>query len=119
MTILASDVEERVEEELARMTDRRLAAALQRHLVPPRPCQLRWDYGPEEAYPGLVVAEFRESRTGIAFSEFGFGPASPWVLVNLDDLGFGMDSESFDRLEGAFRSSMAWDEPPPPGDEVD
>lgn len=119
MTVSAAEVRQRVGEELSRIGDLRLAAALQRHLVAPRSCQLAWDYGPVESYPGFVVAEFPRSGTGIAFSEFGFGPGAPWVLVRLDALGFGMDSESFSRLEDAFRSSRAWGEPAPPGHQVE
>lgn len=115
----ASAVAVRVSQELARIEDRRLAAELERRLVPPRPCSLEWDYGHEDSYPGFMVAEFPEKRTGIAFSEYGFGPSFPWIVVLLDRPGFGMDSSSFKWLEGAFRESGAWDEPPPPGYEVE
>ena len=95
-----------------------MAAALQGYRIAPRPCRLRWDYGPEESYPAFVVAEFSESGTGIAYSEYGFGPSVPWILIDLEAMAFGMDSESFLRIEDAFRSSCAWTEPPPPGYEV-
>ena len=102
--------------ELGGIEDARVAAALQGFLVPPRACRLAWDYGAVGAsYPGFVVAAFPESRTGIAYSEHGFGPSFPWVLIWLERPGFGMDSNAFSRLEEAFRSSMAWDEPPPRG----
>jgi hypothetical protein len=45
--------------------------------------------------------------------------SNPWGLVWLGRLGYGMNSGWFAALEGAFRESMAWDEPPPPGYEVD
>jgi len=70
-------------------------------------------------YPGLVIAEFAESGIDIAFSEYGFGPSSPWILIFLDRPGFGMDSSAYARLDGAFRKSMAWNEPPPSGYEVE
>ncbi len=69
--------------------------------------------------PGFVIAEFAESGTGIAFSDYGFGPSAPWILIFLDRPGFGMDSSAYARLEGAFRESMAWDEPSPSGYEVE
>ncbi|HZI10747.1 MAG TPA: hypothetical protein VE153_10195 [Myxococcus sp.] len=119
MALDEAGVSARVAEELAGMTDARLVTALRGYLVPPRRCELAWDYGPPEGYPGFVVAEFPESGTGIAFSEHGFGPRHPWVLSFLERPGFGMDSGAFARLEGAFRDSMAWDEPPPPGYEVE
>lgn len=74
---------------------------------------------PEPQNPGFIVAEFRESGTGIAFSEYGSGPSEPWVLLLIDRPGYGMDSEWFARLEDAFRSSMAWSEPAPAGYEVE
>ncbi len=106
---------------LAKIADGKLASALRLHLIEPRRCLLEWDYGhphdefPEPRYPGFVVAEFVESGTGIAYSEYGFGPASPWGLIWVERPGYGMDSGWYASLEGAFRESMAWDEAPPPG----
>jgi hypothetical protein len=114
-----SAVAARVDAELARIEDTRLAETLRGYLVPPRRCTLEWDYGPPDSYPGFVVAEFPESQTGIAFSEHGFGPKNPWVLIFLEWPGFGMDASAFSKLEDAFRSSMAWDEPHPPDYEVE
>ena len=108
-----SIVAARVEEELARIADGKLAGALAKILVPPRRCSLAWDYGGAPSYPGFVVAEHPESGTGIAYSEHGFGPASPWGLIWLTHPGFGMDCGWFATLEGAFRESNAWDELPP------
>ena len=108
-----------VKEELVRIADKELAAALAKILVPPRRGLLEWDYGGEPNYPGFVVAEHHASGTGLAFSEHGFGPASPWGLIFLAHPGFGMDSGWYTTLEGAFRESMAWDQPPPVGYEAD
>ena len=74
----------RVGEAMMGIQEARLAAALTRCLVPPRACLLEWDYGhpheefPEARYPAFIVAEFPESGTGIAYSEYGFGPNYPW-----------------------------------------
>ena len=119
MAITEAEVAAKVAAELATMTDAKLVAALRGYLVPPRQSELLWDYGPPDSYPGFIVAEFPESGSGIAYSEHGFGPGHPWVLIGLDTPGFGMDSGAFAKLEGAFRDSMAWDEPPPPGYEVE
>jgi hypothetical protein len=125
MTNEKAAVTAEVETEMARIADERLATELRSYLVEPRPCLLPWDYGhphpefPEPSYPAFIVAEFPESGTGIAFSRYGFGPAQPWGLVWLDRLGYGMDSGWYARLEGAFRESMAWSEPAPPGYEVE
>jgi len=73
----------------------------------------------EPQYPAFIVAEFPDSGTGIAYSEYGFGPTYPWGLVWLERLGYGDDAGWFGSLEAAFRESMAWDEPAPPGYEVE
>jgi len=64
-----------------------------------------------------TVIEHRESNTGIAFCNQGFGPAYPWGLVFLsgEHMSIGMDSGWFISLEQAMRDSMAWDEPNPEG----
>lgn len=114
-----------VKAEMARIADERLAAALRNHLIEPRACVLPSDYGhphpefSEPSYPGFIVAEFPESGTGIAYWRYGFGPSQPWGLVWLQGLGYGMDCNWYARLEAAFRESMAWSEPPPPGYEVE
>jgi hypothetical protein len=112
-------------EELAKISDEKLKRTLNELWVAPRACLLDWDYGhphtefSEPRYPGFIVAEFPESGTGIAFSEYGSGPTYPWVLLWLKRPGYGMDSQWFASLEAAFRESMAWDEPAPPGYEVE
>lgn len=109
----------RVADEVAKIHNGRLVERLKGYLVRPRVCMLDWDYGDEPHYPGFIVAEFPESGTGIAYSEYGFGPEYVWGVVGLEHPGFGMDSGWFVTLEAAFRESMAWSEPPPPGYEVD
>src|SRR5689334_14348041 len=115
----------RVEDALRAFSEPRVAAALTRLLIPPRACLLDWDYGhphrefPAPRYPAFIVAEFPESGTGIAYSEYGFGPGCPWGLIFLDRLGYGMDCGWYVKLEDAFRESMAWNEEPPPGYELD
>jgi hypothetical protein len=119
MPLDTAAVAARVAEELAHIADKRVGSALGRYVIRPRACSLQWDYGPAEQYPGFVIAEFHESETGIAYSDFGFGPSQPWILIDLRRPGFGMDSGAFTKLEGAFRESMAWNEAPPPGYEVE
>jgi hypothetical protein len=114
-----------VGEQLARISDEKLKRALNDYLIAPRACLIDWDYGhphtefPEPRYPGFIVAEFRESGTGIAFSQYESGSMYPWVPIGLARPGYGMDSGCFASLEAAFRDSMAWDEPAPPGYEVE
>lgn len=120
-----STVRSLVSEEMTKISDEKLKRALNDYLMAPRACLLDWDYGhihtefPEPRYPSFIVAEFPESGTGIAYSEYGFGPRYPWGLIWLKQLRYGMDSGWFASLEAAFRESMAWDEPAPPGYEVE
>jgi hypothetical protein len=110
---------------LAKIADHRVAGALKRYLVPPRACLLEWDYGhvhPEFAeprYPGFIVAEFPGDQTCLAYSQYGFGRHHPWGLIPMDRPRYGMDAGWYATIEDAFRASRAWDEPPPPGYEVD
>jgi hypothetical protein len=118
-------VSARVIEELTKISDEKMKRAINKYLVAPRACLLDWDYGhphpqfPEPRYPGFIVAEFPESETGIAFSEYGSGPGYPWMLIGLKRLGYGTDGSWFISLEAAFRASIACDLPSPPGYEVE
>ena len=117
MAIDEAAVANRVTAELERIAQPVVAVALRRHLVSPRRCFLRWDYGhphPEFAeprYPGFLVVADTKTDTGIAFSEYGSGPSHPWVLSFLKEPGYGMDSAWFGTLEEAFLDSPLWDEP--------
>src|SRR5262249_725698 len=113
MPMDASGVAERVTQELGQLGDQRVASALRKYVNTPRAYGLDWDYGPESQYPGFIVAEMPEWNAGIAYSDYGFGPAAPWILIFLDRPGFGMDSSAFTSLEGAFRDSFAWTDPSP------
>ncbi|CAG0933531.1 hypothetical protein TFLX_03094 [Thermoflexales bacterium] len=71
-----------------------------------------------QTYPCWIVLEHKESNTGIAYCDYGFGPKDPWGLVFLSGDSMGMDSGWFSSLEDAFRESMAREGPNPPGYEV-
>ena len=114
-------VRERVNAELARISDGHLISRIKDLLVDPYPVIRDWDYGyPGEAYECWTVLENRESNTGIAFCERGFGPADPWGLVFLTGLNMniGMDCSWYSNLEDALRESRAWDRPNPSPHEV-
>lgn len=113
-----AEVQRFVEDELAGMQDRTLRERLSQLLVDPYPVEREWDYGADgQKFTCWTVAEHRESNTGIAFCSQGFGPASPWGLAFLSGphMSIGMDCGWYQSLENAFRESMAWDEPVPPG----
>ena len=111
-----------VEEELARISDPALVAAIRRLLVTPYAVDRDWDYGgPDVKYTCWTVLEHTPSNTAIAYCESGFGPAHPWGVVFLsgEHMNIGMDSAWYASLEDAMRESQAWDQPNPPGYEVD
>ena len=107
------EVEALVRAELTKISDQEVLEALTPLLVLPYRVDRKWDYGPDgQTHPCWTVLEHRESNTGIAYCENGFGPKVPWGLVFLsgDYMSIGMDCNWFPSLEDAFRDSMAWDE---------
>jgi hypothetical protein len=116
-----STIDRFVDDELARISDPVVVAAIRRLLVPPYAVEREWDYGrPGEKYPCWTILEHPPSNTGIAYCDKGFGPSHPWGLVFLSGtyMSIGMDCAWYATLEGAMRESMAWDRPNPPGYEV-
>ena len=101
-----SKICELIEAELAAVGDMRVMDHIRSQLVDPIPCKLLWDYGePRQSFPGWVVLSGTVSAIGIAYTEFGFGPESPWGLVNLrssPNLDMGMDSGWFKRFVDAY-----------------
>jgi hypothetical protein len=114
----AADVRSVVEAEIATITQRDLVSRIRELLVPIR-CEYRaWDYGkPDDEYPCWIFAEHSDSNTAFAWTEYGFGPSSPWGLLFIrgEHISMGMDSGWFVSLEDLFRESMAWDGTNPPG----
>ena len=105
----AGDIDALVAEQIARISQPDLVQAIRRLLVPAR-CEHRpWDYGARhQTYPCWVVVEHRPSNTAIAYSEWGFGPSSPWGLLFLSGphLSMGMDSQWFVSLEEIGRAHV-------------
>ena len=111
MALSSERVRALVDAELSRITDAKLAARIRELLVPPRPVEREWDYGPPgQTYTCWTVLEDPDSNSGIAYCEEGFGPTFPWGLVFLtgEYLSIGMDAGWFDTLEEAMLNSMAW-----------
>ena len=117
----SADIQVFVEAEIARISQPELVPRIRELLVSIRPELRDWDYGaPGERYPCWIFAEHRESNTAFAYSEYGFGPNSPWGLLSIDGehMSMGMDCGWFTSLEDQFRGSMAWEGRNPPGYEV-
>lgn len=81
-------------------------AKLLGYLIPPEQHLRDWEYGASgERYPCWTVAKDLVTDAAIVYSVHGHGASSPWGLVFLSDLCFGMDSGWFLRLEEAFVDS--------------
>jgi hypothetical protein len=100
------EVAEIVARELAAIADPVVREALRVRLRPPERHLRDWDYGADgQQFPCWTVVSDPASDTAIVYSQHGFGPESPWGLVPLSRLWFGMDSGWFLRLEDAFVES--------------
>lgn len=117
MSIDAKALTATVELELTQVSDARVTAQVHKLLVEPTITMRRWDYGREgEKYPCWTVLRHPSSNTGIAYSEHGFGPRSPWGLVFLEGdesrTSIGMDCSWYTTfLQAFFESAAATDLP--------
>jgi len=117
MNKTADDIGPIIEREIAKISEQDLIALIRKLAVPLRCEQRGWDYGkPNEEYPCWIFAEHPESNTAFAYTEYGFGPSSPWGLLSINGryMSMGMDSGWFVSLEDLFRESMAWEGSNPP-----
>jgi hypothetical protein len=98
-----------IEDELASVSDARVIAHVRGMLVEPYALQCGWDHGePGQQYPCWVV--LTDGYPAIAYSEYGFGPRSPWGLLCApvgERQSVGMDSGWFTTFLDAFFESMA------------
>jgi hypothetical protein len=107
--VTAAEVEQLVDHELSRISDRALQNRIAELRVPAYAVMREWDYGPHDlVYPCWTVIEDPRANVGIAYCEAGFGPQDPWGLVFLSGphMSIGMDSAWFDSLEEAVRQSL-------------
>ena len=116
MAVSASSITDLLEAELLALANPRVVEHICGLLVTPRVEMRGWDYGePDQQFPCWIVLEHPASNTGIAYSEFGFGPSSPWGLLFLTGakhMSMGMDSAWFDYLMEAYFESKASSELP-------
>jgi hypothetical protein len=107
----ALEVASLVDAEVSRIVEADLRRMIEQLRIPPRLEERPWAYGSVGAtFPCWLILEHRESDTGVAYSEFGFGPRCPWGLLWLTGtrLGMGDDSGWFATLGAAVRDSRAW-----------
>jgi hypothetical protein len=107
MILDATTIHTRVADELSRIADSGVADLLRGKLVAPHAAFLPWDFGDDEPFAGIIVAELGEAAVGIAYCEEAFGASTPWLLVDLDKQAFRYDAFGFDTLELAFRAAQA------------
>ena len=116
MSVTPHQLSQKIEAELAKIGDGRIAAHVRSLLVDPYAVSRAWDYGEaDDAYPCWSVLEHKTSNSAIAFCEHGFGPEKPWGLVTLygdSDMSMGMDSGWFTTFIEAFLESSAGTEVP-------
>ena len=112
MSITPGQINSLVEAELKTVSDRRVIEHIESLLVQPQPILRQWDYGePNDKFICWPVLDHEDSNTGIAYSEFGFGPTYPWGLVQLsgseNDKSIGMDCGWFPSFIEAYFESFA------------
>jgi hypothetical protein len=111
MSVDAVSINALIDRELQKLSDRRVVDHVRSLLITPRVETRAWDYGkPDDAYPCWIVLAHKRSNTGIAYSEFGFGPANPWGLLFLEGsehMSMGMDSGWFVHFLDAYFDSAA------------
>jgi hypothetical protein len=111
-------IEELVLRELRAIADQPLLEMLRTILVPPEAQRRAWPYLGDPELSCWLVAKIPDTRTGIVYSENGYGPSYGWGVVDLDVLEMGMDGAWHINLEHAFRSCGMWSGRNPPGYEA-
>ena len=101
-----------VEAELVTVSDKRVIEHIQGLMVSPQMVMRQWDYGETGTKcPCWSVLVHKKSDTGIAYSEFGFGPTYPWGLVKLsgtdNEQSIGMDCGWYPSFVEAYFESFA------------
>jgi hypothetical protein len=114
MSISAESIKELINAELSKVLDHRVVDHIRNLLVEPTVVMRKWDYGDSNTmYECWDVLNEEDSSIGIAYSEFGFGPKSPWGLVwtsgSISEMSIGMDCEWFVRFLDAYFDSAASD----------
>jgi len=112
LTVDANNLLSAIETELDQVSDPRVVQHIRSLLVVPSVVMRPWDYGePDTEYPCWSVLEHQKSNTGVAYSEYGFGPSYPWGLVKVDgpkdSMSMGMDCAWYPCFVEAYFESFA------------
>ncbi len=109
MPLDAEHLKRLIQNELARVHDKRVRTHIQSMLIEPHAILRDWDYGPPgQQYLCWMVIKDTVTFTEIGYCENGFGPTCPWGLVSSEDGDtMGMDSGWYTTLMGAYFESAA------------
>jgi len=96
MSISSRQLTALIEQELTTIDDTRVIDLIRSLLIEPKKEPRAWEWDKlQPKYLCWSVLEDRKHDTGIAYSEFGFGPENPWGLVFINgpkgELTFGQD----------------------------
>lgn len=113
-------IEQLLDLELSRIAEQELVKHVRALLVPIERTDAVWEYGEgDQRYPCWMVAFDAGSNRLVVHSEYGFGPAYPWgVLDRTPTLSMGSDDMWYLSLEDAVRASRIWKGANPIGYEV-
>jgi hypothetical protein len=109
MSLTLKDVSRAVELELRDFRFSDVLAAFRPLLVAPRRQDREWEYCSSHVRVECWIIAQLNSSLGIAYSQEGHGPSSPWGLVYTDsDDHCGPDCSWYSKLEDAFIQSGEW-----------
>jgi len=98
-----SNIKSLVKEQISRIRDPLVKAALEKALIEPTDDLREWDYSTTgELFECWNIVIDKTTNTSIIYSEFGYGPKNPWGIVSTVVKYFGMDSSWFNNLEDCF-----------------
>jgi hypothetical protein len=100
-----------VQAELVKITDEVILAGLKSFLIQPRTEMRDWCWHkPTRNFPIWVIAESQKHDYGVAYSDYGFGPACPWGLIFLSHGDFNADYCWYHTLKDAYTESRLIEE---------
>ena len=106
-------IETLVKSEMERINNPIVRNELEKILINPIHHLRKWDYGSNgEMFICWTIAIDKNSDTAIVYSDYGFGPETPWGLVSESGLYFGMDTGWFISLMDCFLDSKMANELP-------
>ncbi|MFD2562866.1 hypothetical protein [Aquimarina rubra] len=110
----AENIKQLVQQELLMITNPTVKNELVSLLVPKPIAHTRdWDYGvADDTYECWTIAMDEKTDTSIVYSDFGFGPKTPWGLVPTNKLWIGADSGWFGNLMQCYLDSFSAGELP-------